>query len=504
MRNRFAWFAGLCVLMLSAASAQTRPGGGGVGSPADKSSTSPQVFNGPIAAPNLPVDISAFGGLTSNADNSTAIANASIAAAAVGGCVTASNGVFQIQNPVQFAAGASLCLQPGTTIQATAAMAAVLQTPLSTRSSGRTTFSGGTIDGNGFAVDGIFAQYSINVHFSNITITQATTHGIHVGNQSAPGTSVQVYVDKSVWVNAGSITPQAGSSGIFFDRATDCGIDFSAIVNNYPIGEIATSGNIILNGHVWNGTAVPLQTGFELLGARDSLGDGWYADTALTNGVVISGANVAVNQGTCFMNSSGGNDNTANCINVTAANLNPAITNVVVNGSSASFRYAKDINTPNRFGMSVTNLQDSNVVTQICGTSGFSACNLVPSLTLNLQPISNTPEMMQNPGSVTLATLGNLSGNPMTVISPITITRLEWQLNATATGCTTSPIVTILVNAVASAFTATIPLTGFFGHQDGTLSVPAGTGVQMKVTTASAGCTPTTSTAQITLHYIMQ
>jgi hypothetical protein len=463
----------------------------------------------PASAAIQATNIADYGALTTNADNSTAITNAATAAAAVGGCVTAPNGVFKITSAVTFAANASLCLQPGTTIRSMAAMAAVLQTPLSTRSTPRTTFSGGTIDGNGFAVDGVFIQYGINVHFQNITITQATTHGIHVGNQSAPGTTVQVYVDKGVWVNTGSITPVAGSSGIFFDRATDCGVDFSLIGNGYPIGEIATSGNIVLNGHVWNGTSTPLQTAFELLGARDSLGDGWYADTALANGVVISGANVAVNQGTCFMNSSGGNDNIANCINVTAANLNPAITNVVVNGSSASFRYAKDIAASSLTGISVSNLQDSNVVTPVCG-AGTTTCNIAPKLAIGSgQTMSTAPEMTMLIGGNNVNTLNNVTGNPFVPINPITIQRVDVQMGSLGVGCTTFPVLTMTVGGVTTSLVITLTnINSTFINSYAFSQAVAGSttaGIQMKVTTAAAGCTtPPSAASSITLHYVMQ
>lgn len=121
------------------------------------------------------------------------------------------------------------------------------------------------------------------------------------------------------------------------------------------------------------------------------------------------------------------------------------------------------------------------------------------------QTMTAPPEMVAySGGGMALATLNNLSGAPLTMISPITITRLEWQLNATATGCTVQPQVTVMVNSVASALVATVNLASFFGHQDTNVNVPAGQNVQLKVTTASAGCTPTTSTFQGQVHYLMQ
>jgi hypothetical protein len=144
---------------------------------------------------------------------------------------------------------------------------------------------------------------------------------------------------------------------------------------------------------------------------------------------------------------------------------------------------------------------------QVNGVSQFlvSKTGSIPKLTIGAgQAMTAPPEMLATKGSVLLSTLNNVDGIPFTPISPVTITRVEWQLSATATGCTTNPIATVMVNSVASAFTVPMTIGSFFGHVDSTLNVPAGNEVQMKITTASAGCTPTTSSAQFVIHYLMQ
>lgn len=166
-------------------------------------------------------------------------------------------------------------------------------------------------------------------------------------------------------------------------------------------------------------------------------------------------------------------------------------------------------NTGDYTAAQVTNALDtSNTGTQTMqGGLTLAAGKVVNSPSVAIgggQAMTKPPEMVAVFGNATLSSLGNLTGTAYTPAVPITITRIEWQLSATATGCTTNPVVAINVSGTVSGFTATIPLTTFFGHVDSTLNVAANSNLQIKVTTASAGCTPTTSTGSMVMHYVMQ
>jgi hypothetical protein len=73
-------------------------------------------------------------------------------------------------------------------------------------------------------------------------------------------------------------------------------------------------------------------------------------------------------------------------------------------------------------------------------------------------------------------------------------------------GCTVTPIVTVMVAGVASAFT--IPMTtidsAFGGSVTGTLNVAAAQSLQLKVTTIASGCTTSPGVGQMVVHYLMQ
>lgn len=131
-------------------------------------------------------------------------------------------------------------------------------------------------------------------------------------------------------------------------------------------------------------------------------------------------------------------------------------------------------------------------------TSNFAAAPSPPALT-------TAPDMVAYFGPITTTTLGAGTSVPLTPISPITITRVEWSLTTLGVGCTTTPILSVTIGGTAQSYT--VPMTtvnsAFSGHVDGTLNVAANGNVGLKVTTAAAGCTTNPGT-QMVVHYKMQ
>lgn len=118
---------------------------------------------------------------------------------------------------------------------------------------------------------------------------------------------------------------------------------------------------------------------------------------------------------------------------------------------------------------------------------------------------STATDVAMNFGLITITTASSNTSVPLTPVAAITVTRVEWNLPSLGSGCTTTPILTVLVNGSASAYTVPITTIGsaFSGHVDGTLNVAANAGIVIRTTTASVGCA-TPATAAVTLHYKMQ
>jgi hypothetical protein len=121
------------------------------------------------------------------------------------------------------------------------------------------------------------------------------------------------------------------------------------------------------------------------------------------------------------------------------------------------------------------------------------------------QAMTAPPEMVAYYGQLNVSTVSSNTSVPLTPVSPITITRVEWSLPTEAVTCTTTPIVTVTVAGTASAYT--VPMTtvasSFSGHVDSTLNVAANSAIGLRTTTASA-CSTQPGNPFLVVHYIMQ
>jgi hypothetical protein len=141
----------------------------------------------------------------------------------------------------------------------------------------------------------------------------------------------------------------------------------------------------------------------------------------------------------------------------------------------------------------------------------MTAAALAQNSTINGIPgqsvdqLTHPAEMVLYPGNMQLQTNGYLSSLPLTMLSAITIKRIEWQLGSEGVGCTQTPILTLMVGSAPSAYTVpmTTIATSFFGHVDSSLDVPANTLIQLKTTTP-ATCTTQPNGGQMVLHYVEQ
>lgn len=128
------------------------------------------------------------------------------------------------------------------------------------------------------------------------------------------------------------------------------------------------------------------------------------------------------------------------------------------------------------------------------------------TISVNNIIMSNVPEVLVSLGQININTVNSLTSVPMTPTLPIIFRRVEWNLPTLGTGCTTTPVITVQVGGSASSFLVNMTTvnTAFQGAGGGFIDVAVNQNIQLKTTTAAAGCSVTPGNPFITVHYTMQ
>lgn len=450
------------------------------------------------------VDIRAFGAKPSNTDNSTAITNAANAAATSGACVTAGAGVYAVQSGITWPAGAGLCLRDGATIRATAAMAAMIQTPLNTPIVNKR-FTGGALDGNGLATTVLDVRQCRDSEIDNIRILGATTNGIVLGDTAANATSYACNIGKGVHIVRKSTDSQvSGSHGVWYRYAGDSFMDSTVDIQGYDIGAQTDMTNVHLSGHPWAHTNQLMSKAF-VVNVGPAFVENFYADTPQDYCVYSDTAlNITISNGMCYNGVTGGTDNQLVGIYFNRDAPYSTVANVTFYGTDSSHRIKQDIqvvggdySTLNVFSKTVANVvsagpnRSSSVFYMPLGASIGGEVVTYPTHATWRSDVS---------GALTSTFTSAIR---MTPVHAITITRMEFGLGTAPVGCSTAAVVS-LYNVTDSSILASVTLVnGTQIYDSGAISVavPAGKVIAPRVSTAAASCGTAPSSAYITMQY---
>lgn len=123
---------------------------------------------------------------------------------------------------------------------------------------------------------------------------------------------------------------------------------------------------------------------------------------------------------------------------------------------------------------------------------------------------SNPTDAVAFFNTINLNTVSSNASSVITPVAPITITRVEWSFGSIGVGCTTLPVVSVVIGGAAQ--TPTITMTSvnskFQDFANVTINVTAAqvtanSVIQLRTTTAAAGCTTTPSNPAMIVHYRM-
>jgi hypothetical protein len=106
-------------------------------------------------------------------------------------------------------------------------------------------------------------------------------------------------------------------------------------------------------------------------------------------------------------------------------------------------------------------------------------------------------------GSLSLTATGS-APYTFTPSNNAAITRIEWNLATAAVGCSTYPIMTVMVNGAPSTLLGRIATGVAQAYQDGSAAVTTNQVVTVQTTTAAVGCSTPPSAANLTIHYTQQ
>lgn len=296
-------------------------------------------------------------------DNSTCIEAAAAAAAAYGNGVVYipvnSGAPFMVTNAVVWPNNASLEIDGW--LQATASMAAVIQTSATVGFVRGQFFGQGIIDANGVASAGIDLQYVLGglnplnaaqflsgyTIIKDLSIYNAVANGIRGGASGATGSSTSIYV-QNVHIARPLNTAPVGSVGILFGNTTDSFID-GAMIEGYQTGvKIATGGDhdFVENVHPWVRTSSKMPQCFEDDGNFNTWVNNECDTPTVTSGTPVglntTGNPALIANNTFYMGTSGGVDNVGIAIQTSGA-VSTKITGNLFHGQSSSFRWANDI-----------------------------------------------------------------------------------------------------------------------------------------------------------------
>jgi hypothetical protein len=277
-------------------------------------------------------------------DSTAAFQSAATAATNQNGTLYVPAGTYKVNSPIEV--GSSLEMDDSAVVKATAPMSAVIRVG-SNNFVYDEVYSGGKIEANNLAQDGIiFRQYQ-HVLVEKIVVSNALANGFHFGDSSL-GTSSYEAVAHGIYTKRDpASTLQPGSTGVFVDsNATDNSISQGIFVSSDIGVKVMTGGNFFTDIHVW---ALPssgtMSVGFDDF-ANGNFWKGCEADTVSTYGLHARAFNTVV-EGCRFYNNSGGSDNAVVGIRFDQSAPGASVTSNIFFGYDSSHRLAADMSGAN-------------------------------------------------------------------------------------------------------------------------------------------------------------
>jgi hypothetical protein len=287
------------------------------------------------------VSVLTYGADASGSQDSTAaIQQAATSAAAAHATLYFPGGTYRVSSPIELSS--SVQLDPSAVVKATAAMPAVFRVG-SNGSVNDSLFSGGKIDANNQAQEGIFFRQFQHLKVNDVLVVNAVTNGFHFGDATLPGSSYEA-IGNGLHTKRESGTLTPGSAGLFIDsNATDNNIAQSVFVGSDIGVKVMTGGNFFTDIHVWAAPSSGRMTvGFDDYG-NGNFWKGCESDTVQTYGMHVRRYNTQVVGCRFYNNSLTGDDNVATGIYFDQSTPGASVQGSLFFGSDAAHRLAADI-----------------------------------------------------------------------------------------------------------------------------------------------------------------
>jgi len=299
------------------------------------------------------LDVRAFGakgdGVTDDTAAIQACFNAASAIATADGLATVEvlvpAGIYAVSSVLALPATVSLHL--GGTIKATAAISAVIQTPLTSVARNQRIAGTGTIDCNDLADVGVDLRYFARYTLSDFNVLSYNVAGVRLGDPTAASTSYEPILS-NVRVARSTIAVPSGSIGCHVRYATD-GLFNSCLFIGAETGmklEASAVWHIVQQVHCWAiGSTVTLnqmQDAFVDLGFNNSF-IGCYADTPQRYGFYFAESFARVIGCNVYNGVFGGSDNQLVGVHFVNSLANATVTGLLCYGENSSRRILRDI-----------------------------------------------------------------------------------------------------------------------------------------------------------------
>ena len=354
------------------------------------------------------VSVLSYGADASGSQDSTAaIQSAASAATSAHATLVFPGGTYRVSSPIEV--GSSMQMDASTVVKASASMTAVFRVG-SNASVNDATFSGGKIEANNQAQEGIFFRQYQHIKVNDMLVSNALVNGFHFGDASLAPQSSYEAVANGIHTKRDMGPMQPGSAGLFIDsNATDGNFSQSVFVGSDIGIKVLTGGNFFTDVHVWAAPSSGWMTvGFDDYG-NGNFWKGCEADTVQNYGLRARKYNTEVFGCRFYNNTMYGQDGVP--VGIYFDQAAPAATVQGTNffGGDASHRFASDMAGANS-GVSTSGNQTINVVTTANYTSSVSG-----QMTVNGTVTSNSYVYGQSFGA--LAAAASASQNTTTNLS---------------------------------------------------------------------------------------
>jgi hypothetical protein len=335
------------------------------------------------ATPNTYSVLSYGADASGAADSTTAFQTAANNAAASKGTLLVPPGNYKVSSPIEV--GSSMQMDSSAVVKATTSMSAVIRVG-SNATIIDGVFTGGKIDANSLASDGIIFRQFQHILVTSMVVANAQVNGFHFGDSTLSTSSYEA-VGQGLYTRRDSGTSLLpGSTGVLIDsNATDNNIAQSIFVSSDIGMKVMTSGNFFTDIHVWSLPSVGWMTiGFDDQGTGN-FWKGCEADTVQAYGLRARKYNTIIEGCRFYNNSTYGQDNTATGIYFDQSSPGASVSSTVFYGGDSSHRLAADMDgatttvaTNGNQALNVVSLADTTSSTGALAVSGsMTASNSV-------------------------------------------------------------------------------------------------------------------------------